>query len=121
MPIVYFDTDVYPILLANCGMTCHSTGNASNGNLDLGSGFGDIGVGEELTTTSAEDKPPDTTCNEAFVVNDDPADSLLYQKITGVGIPAGCGVQMPKGGPYLSATDQETIKNWILDDEAMSK
>jgi len=54
-------------------------------------------------------------------MNQDPAASLLYQKISGVGIPAGCGVQMPKGGPYLSAADQETIKNWILGDEIWSR
>lgn len=101
-------------------MTCHSAGTASNGNLALGSGFGYLGVWEELTNKTANN-PPDTTCNEDYVVNDDPAGSLLYEKISGVGIPAGCGVQMPKGGPYLSATDQETIKNWILDNEALSK
>jgi hypothetical protein len=101
-------------------MTCHSSGDTSNGNLSLGSGFGYLGVWEELTQGTAENNAPDTTCNEAYVDNQNPAGSLLYQKVTGVGIPAGCGVQMPKGGPYLSAADQETIKNWILDNEALS-
>jgi hypothetical protein len=76
-----------------------------------------MGVYEELTTTASLGNPPDSYCDEAYVVDLDPAGSLLYQKISGVGIPAGCGVQMPKGGPYLSAADQETIKNWILDNE----
>lgn len=116
-PPVYFITDVYPILLANCGMTCHASGDSTNGSFTLGTSFPAINVWEELTTLTANHAAPDTTCDEDYVVNQNPAASLLYQKITGVGIPAGCGVQMPKGGPYLSAADQETIKNWILDNE----
>ncbi|MGA3124476.1 MAG: hypothetical protein ABSF69_27265 [Polyangiaceae bacterium] len=123
-PLVSFQTDVYPILLANCGMTCHATGDSSNGMLTLGTSFGYLAVWEELLTKGAMGNAPDTTCEEAYVINlapvdQNPAGSLLYQKITGVGIPAGCGVQMPKGGPYLSAADQETIKNWILDNDPL--
>jgi hypothetical protein len=120
VPLVYLASDVYPILLANCGMTCHSSGTATNGNLDLGSGFGYLGISDELQNKTGNN-PPDTACNEDLVFMEDPAQSLLYQKISGVGIPAGCGVQMPKGGPYLSAADQETIKDWILDGEPLSK
>ena len=120
-PPVYFIADVYPILLANCGMTCHANGDSTNGGLTLGTSFPSINVWEELTQHTASNAAPDTTCDEVYVSNQDPAGSLLYQKITGVGIPAGCGVQMPKGGPYLSAADQETIKNWILDDEILTR
>jgi len=121
-PAVYFESDVYPILLANCGMTCHANGNSTNGNFTLGTSFPIINVYEELTTLNANNAAPDTSCDEVYVllqnpVDQNPAGSLLYQKITGVGIPPGCGVQMPKGGPYLSAADQETIKDWILDNE----
>jgi hypothetical protein len=121
VPAVYFATDVYPILLANCGMTCHASGDSTNGNFTLGTSFPTINVYEELTTLTADKAAPDTACDEVYVMNQDPAASLLYQKISGVGIPAGCGVQMPKGGPYLSAADQETIKNWILGDEIWSR
>lgn len=117
---VYFINDVYPILLAKCGTTCHASGDSANGSFTLGTSFPAINVWEELTTLTANHAAPDTTCDEDYVINQNPAGSLLYQKITGVGIPAGCGVQMPKGGPYLSAADQETIKNWILDDEILT-
>ncbi len=118
--MVSFQTDVYPILLANCGKTCHSTPDSSNGNVSFGSGFGYLGVYDELTTNTGN-HAPDTTCTEDLIVNPDPTASLslLYQKISGVGIPTGCGVQMPKGGPYLGAADQLTIKNWILDNEPL--
>ncbi len=112
-PPIYFESDVYPILLANCGMTCHANGDATNGNFTLGTSFPVFNVLEELTTTTANHAAPDTACDEAYVINANAAGSLLYQKISGIGIPTGCGVQMPKGGPYLSAADQETIKNWI--------
>ncbi len=121
VPPVYFVTDVYPILLANCGKTCHANGDSTNGSFTLGTSFPTINVYEELTTLTADNAAPDTKCSEVYVMNQDPAASLLYQKITGIGIPAGCGVQMPKGGPYLSAADQETIKNWILGDEIWSQ
>jgi hypothetical protein len=94
---------------------CHNSPSATNGNFALSVSFG--GAYEELTQNTANHAAPDTTCDEAYVVLNDPDASLLYQKITGVGIPTGCGVQMPKGGPYLSTQDMETIKDWINNNE----
>jgi len=51
---------------------------------------------------------------EQYVLTGFPAKSLLYQKVSGIGIPPSCGVRMPYGGPYLSAADGQTIWEWIL-------
>jgi hypothetical protein len=94
---------------------CHDATTMSGGlNLDIT----EIGDYTELFMNSSLGNSPDTTCNEPYVNSGNPGGSLLYQKVSGIGIPAGCGVQMPKGGPYLSTADQTTIMNWILYGEA---
>jgi hypothetical protein len=60
------------------------------------------------TNTSTE-----SGCSEQFVYSGMLSMSLLYQKVSGMGIPSTCGAQMPLGGPYLSSTDITTIQNWI--------
>lgn len=40
----------------------------------------------------------------------DPTNSYLYRKITGAGI---TGNRMPQGGPYLSDTQLQLVRDWI--------
>ena len=48
--------------------------------------------------------------SDVFVVPGDPDQSYLVSKVTGVGI---CGSKMPKGGPFLTTDDVNTIRAWI--------
>jgi hypothetical protein len=52
-------------------------------------------------------------CGEHYVVPCDATDSLLYQKVSGTGIPGACGVRMPYGGPYLDSVMIAVIQSWI--------
>jgi hypothetical protein len=47
-----------------------------------------------------------------LVIPGNSAGSRLYQRISGIGLPFP-ELQMPLGGPFLSANDQNLIKSWI--------
>ena len=66
-----------------------------------------------FNSLTLNNKSNETGCNEDYELFDDAMDSLLYQKVSGMGIPSMCGVRMPLGGPYLSSTDIQTIEDWI--------
>lgn len=72
--------------------------------LASGSSYANL-VGVPATVTGT---PPSGT----RVVASDHSSSVLYQRITGVGLAAG-EQTMPQGLPMLSSTDLDTIENWI--------
>ena len=55
-------------------------------------------------------KPSTEMPQLARVQPSDPTNSYLYRKITGAGI---TGVQMPQGGPYLTAAQVKLVRDWI--------
>jgi hypothetical protein len=97
-------TDVYPIIMQNC--LAHHIPPTPTGGLDMST---ESNAFNNLTTYSSTEPG----CTEQFVYTGMLSMSLLYQKVSGVGIPSMCGVRMPLGGPYLSSTDITTIQNWI--------
>lgn len=50
------------------------------------------------------------TLDGGRIVPSDAANSLLVKKLEGA---AGVGDRMPRGGPYLSTTEIDSIKAWI--------
>ena len=90
---VSYNDDVKPILDANC-LGCH-TGASPPRNLRLDSFAGVMAGG--LTGTE--------------VVKCQAEASLLFLKISQDNPPVG--VRMPQGGPYLTATQLETVRRWI--------
>jgi hypothetical protein len=98
-------TDVYPIIMNNCGNACH-TGASPTGGLNMSS---ETAAFMNLTTKTSTE----TGCTEAFVVPNSATTSLLCQKVLGMNIPASCGVQMPRGKTPLSMADQQMFVSWI--------
>ncbi len=90
---VSYTADVKPILDGNC-TSCHS-GATPPRNLRLDSYAGVLAGG--LTGTEVVSCQPDA--------------SLIYLKISSDNPPVG--VRMPQGGPYLGATQIETVRRWI--------
>jgi len=50
---------------------------------------------------------------KTYIVPSSTANSLIYQKVANFPNIAACGVQMPQGGPYLTATELNLIAGWI--------
>ncbi len=105
-PSVSFAASVQPILDANC-IECHSSaGIAASTGLIMTSGassYANLVDAASTVTTGGGDR----------VEPGDSADSVLYQRISTIGLDAS-EAQMPLDGPpYLSETDQNTIKTWI--------
>lgn len=105
-PSISFATDIYPMLTQDninspsC-ITCH------------GPSFGTCGFNIGNSAASAYpdivSAPSGFCCaNQIYVVPGDPANSLLYQKLTN---PA-CGGRMPQGGTFAGDTD--IVRDWIL-------
>lgn len=92
---VSYEDDVKPILQASC-ISCHSGANPPR-NLRLDS-FAGVHAGG---LTGSE------------VVSCQPTASLLFMKVSQDTPPVGA--RMPLGGPYLTATQIETVRRWIAD------
>jgi hypothetical protein len=90
----------------NC--TAHHKQPNPSGGLDMSSEM------TAFNSLTLNNKSGETGCTEDYELADDAVDSLLYQKVSGMGIPGTCGDRMPLGGPYLSATDIQTIQDWLL-------
>lgn len=102
-PSVFFATNIQPILDTNC-IECHSSsGIASFLDMTSGASYANLVNTASSMTTGGGDR----------VEPGDSADSVLYQRISTIGLDASES-QMPLDGPpYLSETDQLTIKTWI--------
>ena len=86
---VSFSTEVKAIVDNNC-LGCHSGGSSSGG-----LGFVD---------------DPQQLIDNGYVVKGDSTRSTFYKKLT---TSPPFGVQMPKNGPYLSASELASVASWI--------
>lgn len=103
-PTYSFARDIQPIFDASCTV-CHSSGSvASFLPLTSDSAYSSL-VNKAATRTGT---PPSGT----LVVPRNSAASVLYQRVSGTGLPAGEST-MPLGGPSLSTADQNLIRSWI--------
>ncbi len=106
-----FAESVYPIIRQNC--TDHHSGSSPSGGLDMSDESRTFAKFAQDTTSEPGCLVPGSMEVEQYVVTGFPDESLLYQKVSGVGIPPSCGARMPYGGPYLSAADTDVIRDWI--------
>ena len=105
-PSISFASDIYPMLTQDninapaCNV-CHSAFGGLCG----------FEVGNDAATAYASivSAPSGFCCaNQTYVIPGDPANSLIYQKLTS---PA-CGGRMPQGGTFAGDTD--VVRDWIL-------
>jgi hypothetical protein len=101
---VSFSEKIEPIFVARC-VTCHKVGGQAS-LLILGAGSYNNLVNRQ---TAAPNSPNPTGI---LVKPGDSANSILYQRVSKIGLPS-VQEQMPLGGPFLSADDQNLIKTWI--------
>ena len=92
---VSFTSTILPLLNASCA-TCHI--GANSGGLDFGSSPTAVSVRDAVGSSGRAVFPGLS------------AQSFLYTKTTAT---PPLGVQMPPGGPYLSAAQQNNIRDWI--------
>lgn len=64
--------------------------------------------GATLVTATAVTAP--SCVGQTMVIAGDPDNSLLYKKLTS----RDCGMQMPQGGPMLSAGEIQDVRDWII-------
>lgn len=83
-----YNSDVSTIIANKC-YSCHTGGNAE----------GNLGAIDNANTLIAQ----------GYITPGNPAESVLYQKIT----TPEFGARMPYGGPYLNASEITAIANWI--------
>jgi hypothetical protein len=105
---------VAQILMSSCTASkCHD-GASGNAKTDLRN---NSGLYMRLVN-AAQSGEMGTACNgKILVVPSQPTMSLLYQKVSGTGIPNGCGDRMPDGCPTkascLTSAQIATIQAWI--------
>jgi hypothetical protein len=99
---VSFATDIQPILNANC-IKCHTLAGPAGNILVL-----DIGAYNNLVNRPAVTSGSTGT----LVVPSDSVNSVFYERISKNGLQTN-QLQMPLGGPFLSAAQQTLIKTWI--------
>lgn len=95
---VSFSSSIQPIFTSFC-ISCHPT-NGQASFLPLTSNVSYINLVNKTSTQSG---------GGTLVIPGNSADSILYKRVSGNSV----GDQMPKGGPFLSTTDQNLIKTWI--------
>ena len=101
--VVSFAAKVQPIFNVHC-VGCHKVNGAASF-LVLDTGAVTNLVNRPSITSGA---PP----NSILVIPGNSASSVLYERISKNGIQPN-QEQMPLGGPFLSADDQNLIKTWI--------
>jgi hypothetical protein len=97
---------VQPVLYASCATTACHVGPFLSENLDLSTAeatFAAVG-------TQSRQSPL------LRVLAGRPSQSYLWQKIHGSQLTVGgSGVRMPQGGAYLSQSDEDAVRAWILE------
>lgn len=105
-----FEGTVYPILAANCASSnCH--GNVGNAAFKIGT----------VAATYNDLLTKNTNSNGKYIIPNDLANSVLYQKITLYAGAPGTGGKMPRLGQDLQTqdtngngkTDADDIRDWI--------
>lgn len=102
-PSVSFITSIQPIFNAHC-IRCHAL-NESASLLVLNSG-----AYNNLVNRPSNAAGPNPT--GTLVIPGNSAGSVLFQRVSKLGLSTDL-LQMPLGGPFLSASDQNLIKTWI--------
>ena len=106
-----FEADIEPIFTNNCtSRGCHVSGNEGSGlNLQVGNSYGEI-------------TGMNTTSNAPLVIAGSPDTSPIIWKLEGVDNNGGnvFGSRMPLGGPFLSQTTIDLIRQWISDGAVLS-
>jgi hypothetical protein len=103
----YFESNVYPILVARC-QSCHSSDNG-NANFAIGNA--------SSTFTSIRNAVTNSGGSSRYIQPNNLANSVLYQRVI---VPSGAGL-MPLGGPNLNTLDSDgdglndanEIRDWI--------
>ena len=107
-PALTFAKDIMPLVMAHCA-PCHTKAAMPDGGLSVNTLATITGT---ATTNCAK-----VDASKKRVVAGNPAASFLYIKITTptAMLGAGCGNEMPRSGPpYLTAAQQTTIHDWIM-------
>lgn len=105
---------VYSTAISGTCTGCHKAA-APTGGLDMST---EATAFTNLTTGAPSGA--DATCTtKKYVVPGSAATSLLYQKVSGTGLPATCGAKMPKGVANYPAANVTLIENWINGGAAM--
>jgi len=100
---VSWSSDVWPVIEGHC-LPCHTDDNFHPGFL----------ITDSATTyaTFTADAPDRTDTHSSYVVPGDAAGSLLIDKIANES-PAYGGERMPTNGDFISADDEQMIRDWI--------
>jgi hypothetical protein len=102
---VSFSAKIQPIFNDHC-LGCHTSTGAASDILRLNTG---AYINLVNRPTAASNTP---TPQGILVKPGDSANSILYQRVSGIGLP-DVQLRMPLGGPFLSADEQTLIKVWI--------
>jgi|GEM_PF-6257547 len=95
---VSFAEDIQPLFTAKCGPACHIGG--ASGGLSLAMAY------DNIVNVASSCGPPYVDAGAAD-------ESFLFAKVTGQGIPAGCGAQMPLGRTPLTDGEIQLLRDWI--------
>jgi hypothetical protein len=100
---VSWSSDVWPVIEGHC-LPCHTDDSFHPGFL----------ITDAATTyaTFTTDAPDRTGTHSTYVVSGDAAGSLLIDKIANES-PAYGGERMPTNGDFISADDEQLIRDWI--------
>lgn len=101
---VSFAYDIQPIFNNNCITACHQTGGTASAFLIL---TNDVAYTNLVNKSSTQ-----TTGGGLLVKPSDSANSVLYQRISGIGLDPS-EQTMPQNRSLLSSDDQTRIKTWI--------
>lgn len=102
---VSFADDIQPIFNSNC-ISCHSSTGSASSVLVL---ISDVSYGNIVSQPSQyTGNPPSGT----LVTPGDSSSSVLYQRVSGVGLAAG-EETMPLNQSLLSSDSRDLIKTWI--------
>jgi len=111
--LVSFSTNIYTPIINNICVSCHIPGGISEFML-LNGGASDVVNNKWVNVNADGGAGPPQMCQASLlkrVLPGDPANSLVYLKISQTTPP--CGVQMPEGLPPLSAAQQQLFFDWI--------
>ncbi|HET7317941.1 MAG TPA: CHRD domain-containing protein [Nitrospirota bacterium] len=98
-----FAANIQPIFDAQC-VSCHDPGKQAQ--------FTYLFLAAPYSFYSLVNQPA-TQSSGIRVIPYDAAGSFLLSKTTGNGLPAGVS-RMPPGGPFLSDTEENLIRTWII-------
>jgi hypothetical protein len=104
-PLVSFSASIQPIFTTNC-IACHATGSLFAPFLPLTAGVA-YGALVNQPATHNFNVPA------SLVAPGNSAASVLYQRISGIGLADVLLARMPQGGPFVSAFEENLVKTWI--------